>query len=413
MSNIPSHIPPEQVRPYRLLSGMTVTGDAFTEVVAPYHDGPPAFYAPDIYFGSGGWIFRRAKDLDRIYKDVECFSSHGFTNIGGFIGENWGMIPADLDPPEHPQFRMLLAPLFTPKRLTDLADRLRTSARECLARMKPGDDFIHEFADPYPVSVFLDLLGLPQSQMRGFIQWMADIMHGTVHEARIQAVRDLKSYFVDSFEQRRREPRDDMLTYVVQAKVGGRELTQDEMIGIAFNLYLGGLDTVSAMLGLHVRYLAENPEQQARLRAEPSLIPTAAEELLRAFSPATTFRVCVKAAEVAGVKVQPGDRVALPTPLAARDPEAFERPNTVDFGRAAGNVTFATGPHRCLGVHLARREIVTGLTEILALPDRTRCRRPHEVVLRDRSAIPSADLGRLSAIEDPSTYLREGRPFPR
>jgi cytochrome P450 len=213
--------------------------------------------------------------------------------------------------------------------------------------------------------VFLDLLGLPQARMREFIQWMADIMHGTVHEARIQAVKDLKRFFLDEFEVRRRQPTDDMLTFVVQAKVDGRALTEDEMIGIAFNLYLGGLDTVSASLGLHVRYLAEHPEQQAHLRANPSLIPAAAEELLRAFSPATTFRVCAKTAEVAGVTVRPGDRVALPTPLAARDPEAFNQPNVVDFTRTGNNVTFATGPHRCLGVHLARREIVTGLTVIL------------------------------------------------
>jgi cytochrome P450 len=363
---IPAHVPPELVKDYPYLSGIKMEGDAFGDVLSALHQGPPAFFAPGAFLGNDTWVFRRAADLHRIYQDVEHFSNHGFTNIGKFIGEDWGMIPSDLDPPELMHFRTLLAPLFTPKKLFDLDDRLHDSARRFLATIKPGDDFLHHFADVYPVAVFLDLLGLPQERMREFIAWMFNIMHGQDETSRQQTVRELKQFFIDEFDARRRKPTDDLLSVIVHAQVDGRALTELEMVGIAFNLYLGGLDTVSAILGLQVRYLAENPEHQAMLRADLSLIPKAVEELNRAFSPATTFRVCKKEAELAGVRIMPGDHMALPTPLAARDPEAFENPNKVDFDRVGSNITFATGPHRCLGIHVARREVIVGLTEVLS-----------------------------------------------
>jgi cytochrome P450 len=130
------------------------------------------------------------------------------------------------------------------------------------------------------------------------------------------------------------------------------------------------MDTVSTNMGLHFRHLAEHPQDQAWLRANPSKIATATEELLRAYSAVTTFRTCVKPVEIHGVQIMPGDKVAMCTTLANRDPEAFERPNDIMLERNPRHLTFATGPHRCVGAPRARRELTIALEECLAaLPD--------------------------------------------
>src|SRR5690606_40398995 len=134
----------------------------------------------------------------------------------------------------------------------------------------------------------------------------------------------------------------------------------------AFNLYIGGLDTVSANIGNQVRYLASNPAHQQFLRDNPEAIKGAVEEFMRVFAAVTTFRTCVKETRIRGVTIKPGDKVATCTTLAGRDGEAYDNPHEVIFDRNAPHVSFAVGPHFCLGVHLARRELRIALEELLA-----------------------------------------------
>jgi cytochrome P450 len=157
----------------------------------------------------------------------------------------------------------------------------------------------------------------------------------------------------------------------VQAKIeDGRNLTDDELVGFCFNLFIGGLDTVSTNMGMQMRHLAETPEHQALLRANPELIPDAVNELMRAYAAVSMIRTCVKEAVVCGVTIRPGDKVLLPTYLAGRDPEAFDRPDEVILDRKPRHVSFGYGPHLCIGMHLARRELRIALEEFLGnIPD--------------------------------------------
>jgi cytochrome P450 len=168
-------------------------------------------------------------------------------------------------------------------------------------------------------------------------------------------------------EERRATPGDgDLVTAVTQMKVDGRPLTDEETMGIVFLLFIGGLDTVTSSLGFHFRYLAENRDDQNQLRSDHSLIPDAVEELFRAFPVVTTSRVATQDTELAGVHIKLGDTVTTSTLLSTRDPDEFPEPNKIDLARTPNrHNAFAFGVHRCLGSHLARREIVIALEEAL------------------------------------------------
>src|SRR5690606_22847696 len=152
----------------------------------------------------------------------------------------------------------------------------------------------------------------------------------------------------------------------VGAQVDGKPLSDDEALGVCFLLYSAGLDTVTNMLGMMFKHLAEHPADQQALRDDPDLIPNAVEELLRAYPIIVSNRLVTREVEFHGVKMKPGDRVALGTMFAGRDEREFANPDAIDFRREKVNhITFAAGPHRCVGSHLARRELRIALEEWL------------------------------------------------
>lgn len=188
------------------------------------------------------------------------------------------------------------------------------------------------------------------------------------------------AYLAGEIEDRRANPRNDLITFGVTSQIDGRPLTQDELIGFMFNLFIGGLDTVSTNMGLQFWHLATHAEDQAYLRANPSEIPYAIDELMRAYGAVTTFRTCKKETELAGIRFMPGDKVAMSTTLAGRDPEAFDNPAEVRFDRRPRHVGFGFGPHTCVGMHLARRELRVAMEEFLKRVPAFRLVEGHNVV---------------------------------
>ena len=149
------------------------------------------------------------------------------------------------------------------------------------------------------------------------------------------------------------------------AQIDGRPLTDDELVGFTFNLFIGGMDTVSTNMAWQFRHLATHPEDQAHLRAHPEAILDGIEEMMRAYPAVTTFRTCAKEVTIAGVTFQPGDKIAMPTCLAGRDPEAYDDADQVRLGRKSRYLSFGYGPHLCVGMHLARREMRIAIEEFL------------------------------------------------
>lgn len=366
---IPDHVPPELVEEFPLYMGRYVDEDPFERMVPQACEGPAVSYATNVYPGNGpAWVMRRKADLNAVFFDNEHFSSKGYSSFASYIGETWNQVPTELDPPEHTLFRAALNPLFSPPKMMALEDDIRARGRAMIDKFKDSGrcELMSEFAFPFPVAIVLDMMRLPQEKMREFLQWERMLLHTGEVSVLTEGVRNVTTYLREVIAERKENPGEDLISYAIEMEVDGRKMNDAELIGYAFNIYIGGLDTVSANIGNQVRYLAKNPEQQAQLRDNPALIKGAVEEFMRAFAAVTTFRTCIKETELSGVRIMPGDKVAMCTTVAGRDAEAYENPHQVILDRAQGHLSFGVGAHFCLGVHLARRELRIALEELLA-----------------------------------------------
>lgn len=371
---VPDHVPPELIRSIPLRLGMLTSENPFRRMVHDIHRyQPPVFWVPDVYpGGTPAWVVRRIGDLKAIYADGEHFSVKGFAPFARMIGESWGNVPAEADAPLHDLYRQLLNPLFTPVALKRLEPKVAAVAEELVAgfRDRGAVDFRTAFAVPFPVSIILDLLGLPRERMAEFMAWEHMLLHDGNMANLMQATRNVVGLFREVMKERRANPGDDLVSFAVQARIEDRPLTDDEVVGFCFNLFIGGLDTVTTNLCWQYRHLAEHPEQQRALREDPALIPDAIQELLRAYSAAATFRTVVKPVEIGGVLMKPGDKVLMCTTLGSNDPEAFDHPEEVRFDRRPTHIAFGSGIHHCLGHQLARRELTVAMKTLLpALPE--------------------------------------------
>ncbi len=369
---IPPHVPQDLIRDWPFVFGETYRGDPFRDLVTPISSYPPVFYAPNAYPGNGpAWVVRRSSDLAAIYRDNVNFSNMGFAPFAKLIGENWYNVPAEMDPPKHGRYRSMIFPLFTPKAVRSLEGKVLDYARLYIDRFKDQGrcEFMRDFAFEFPIKVILDLIGLPQDMTKQFLEWETGLLHGKDLNEIAVATRKVVDYLRAEIAERRRNPREDLITFGINAEVDGERMTEDEVLGFAFNLFIGGLDTVSTNLGLHFWHLATHQDDQAYLRRNPDAIPDAIEEMLRAYPAVTTFRTCVNEVEVAGVTMKPGDKVAMSTTLAGRDPEMWDKPDQVILSRKPQHLTFAHGPHLCIGMNLARRELAVAIREfLLAVP---------------------------------------------
>jgi cytochrome P450 len=366
---VPAHVPPELVLHYPLCARTVVYENPYDTLIAKVHEGPKIFFSTEVFpIRQGGWVVRDADYLREIYNDNEHFSKKGFTQMAAMIGEDWDVIPTELDPPRHTGFRRALNGLFTPNKLAELEGKVRERARELVAGFKDrGEcDFVKDFATPYPVMIFLELLGLPVDRMEEFLVWENQILHSADQEQRQSGVRAVKAVLLEAIEDKRKNPGTDLITNALNLEVEGKPISDIEVFGHCFNLYIGGLDTVASMLGWHFYHLAAHPDFQRQLRADPALLKGAIEELLRAYAVTTTFRICTREYNIGGVTFKPGDRVAMATPLAARDPGQYDSPNDIRVDRKPRHLTFGSGIHSCLGLHLARREILVAMEEMFA-----------------------------------------------
>jgi cytochrome P450 len=360
--------PAREVRHVELFDRKVVYENPYETIIPEIHRGPAVFYTDNVSFEKPGWVVRRAEDLRKIYGDYEHFQKRGNTGFAQLIGESWDIIPTELDPPVHSAFRAALNPMYTPSQMMKLDHAVRERAHLYIDRFKDkgGCEFVEDFAVNFPITIFLDLVGLPQERRDEFLAWERAMLHGTDQVARADAVRSVKELLVETIKQRKKNPGDDLISRTMTLEVEGRKWSDQEVFGHAFNLYLGGLDTVTANIGLHFYHLATHPEDQETMRKNTfSQNVVAIEELLRAYAAVSTHRICYKEYTIDGHTIMPGDNVVMSTPLAGRDPEAYDAPNEIRLDRRPTHVTLGFAIHRCLGQHLARRELQTAIEEFL------------------------------------------------
>lgn len=346
----------------------------------PFHaaskllDGPPIQFKRGEHHvraeGLGGnWVITRQALQAEVLRNPDLFSSHLAIGFSRLIGEDWPLVPLELDPPEHTHFRMLLMPWFSPAKAQEMSPEIRNLAISLIEDIKHRGsiEFMEHFGSVFPVTVFMQMMGLPREQMPRFLQWENDMLRGETMEIRGEAALAIKTYLLDLVEERRKNPGNDIVSYILDCDIEGAPLSEDRILGTVFMLFAGGLDTVASSLGFIFRTLATNHALQDQLRHNPDLIDAAVEEFLRAYGVVTTFRYVTRDCEFHDVAMQKGDLVEIPFGLGSRDDAVYDDPHEINLDRAnKRNITFSTGPHTCLGRHLARAEIKIAIEEWLA-----------------------------------------------
>lgn len=366
----PAHVPPELVYDFVFENVPGIHQDAVRAGVAALRGMPDIFYSTGQRRPGepGYWIVSRHELMREIFQTPETFSSRNVYGLAGAIGESWNMLPIEEDPPEHDKWRLLLNPIFSPAKMKVLEVEIEGLIVSLIENLKPRGhcDFVREIADVFPIQIFLKMFGLPLEETVTFVKWSRTMSHSESWEDAQEANRQIIGYLKQMISKRRAAPTNDLLSYVVTADVDGAKPTDDEAIGFCFLLFVAGLDTVAAMLSFIFKHLAEHPADQQRLRNNPDDIPQAIEEFLRAYPIVLPGRRLSHDVDFHGVKMKKGDLVKMPTMAAGRDEREFPDPNLVDFDREhVSHITFGAGPHRCVGSHLARRELRIALVEWL------------------------------------------------
>ena len=318
-----------------------------------------------------GTIIARHEDAQFALRNPDLFSSD-MDAIS--IGNVRPLIPLQINQPDHVKYRRLLDPLFSPKQVALLEADVRDLTNQLIDDFAASGEceFHSAVAIPLPCTVFLRLLGLPYDDLDLFLEFKDNIIRapGSTEEemnaVRAETGQRIYEYFDKVLDEREVERQDDLLSQFLDAEVDDHRLTRHDILDICYLFLLAGLDTVTASLGCMVSYLAQHPDQQQQLVADPSLVPGAVEELLRWETPVPGVpRVLTDDVEIAGQQLVAGERITVLLGSANIDDTEFPEPANVDFARPANrHLAFGGGIHRCLGSHLARLELRVALEEL-------------------------------------------------
>jgi cytochrome P450 len=340
----------------------------------------------------GSFMPTRYEDLFNIARDIEHYSSRDVLvsaampapedeerNRARAVAEygeelvqqyNVGAPPITSDPPVHTWARKLLLPPFSVTSVAKFEEETREFCRDLIdGFIKAGRaDGAVDYAQQIPPRVIASMLGLPKEMAGEFTEWVRGFLELglTDPQLREESGKSLFGYLYGQIQERKANPRDDLISELLAQKVDGEPVPEAHVLGTCFLLVLAGIDTTWSSIGSAFWHLAQHPEDRARLIAEPQIMPNAIEELLRAYSPVTMARYVASDTEYAGCPIPEGSKVLMNFPAANRDPRVFENPDHVDFGREKNpHIAFGVGIHRCAGSNLARMEMKVAIEEWL------------------------------------------------
>lgn len=368
------------------MSGCPYIPDGHTTMgVGPIGEGPARF---DRMRADGHRIVR-IEEPERAYWAVleydlarEClqnptvFSSASVTPLNP--DPPYKMIPIQLDPPDHTPWRKLLARYFSPTKMAELRPALEKQYQELVADFLDQDgkgDFLQDLALKFPTSVFLNLMGLPVSELPKFLEWEESMLapgeDGAFDaERQMGATMAIFGYFAEVLATRRAgsEQHDDLLGQMLTWEIDGVPAADEDLLNACLLLFLAGLDTVAMSLSFMMHHLATHPTDQQRVREvarSGAELDDIVEELLRFYAVPEIARIVTQDVEIAGQLVPAGDMVLFPLASVNRDPGFLTDGDHVDLDRSevAPHLAFGGGPHRCVGSHLARIEMEVALAE--------------------------------------------------
>ena len=322
------------------------------------------------------WLPVRYGDLADIAHDDQRFSSHDPIVVSPFdvpINDLLPVPPISSDPPFHTWARRLLLPAFGPSAVDKMTPITRELAHALIdEHFSDGHgDAAADYAQHIPVRIIAQMLGVPVEDEEMFTGWVVRTLQNGLQniDSAMGAVGEMTMYFMSAVAERRRMKRgtrpDDIITMLIEAETD-EPITDQHLLGTCFLLLVAGIDTTWSNLGSALWHLASHPHDQKRLRNDPELMPAAAEEFLRFYSPVTMARLVTQDTEFAGCPMHRGDKVLMAFPAGNRDPEMFEDPDRFIIDRKKNrHFAFGSGIHRCLGSNLARMEIKVALEVFL------------------------------------------------
>lgn len=375
ISPTPDHIPDAVVYDFDMFTDKAFISSPHERLLDLLNNAPPVFWTPR---RGGHWIFLSHEANFAAARDVETFSSEIMPQemIQQLLADMPPgspripqPFPINLDPPLHGKYRAPLQSVFAPKTINKLKDDIRALAIELIEQMiDDGNcEFMKAVAEPMPVKVFLNMMGLPVERLTEYralvkAQLLLDESNPESMNHIIKIVESMR----DVLLQRRDNPQDDIISMLWKLEIDGEPITQDEVENYSLLLFIAGLDTVMNSMGYGVHHIASDPALQQELRDHPELIPEAVEELLRRFAFVTPMRYLGKDTEFLGVTMKKGERVRLMLPAANLDSKEFPQADMFNLNRERkAHIVFNAGPHRCVGSHLARLELQVLYEELL------------------------------------------------
>lgn len=373
----PAHVAEGLVFDFDMFNDAGYRIDPHDRLIEILRDAPDVFWTPR---NGGHWcVFRHAANF-QASRDTEAFSSEFMSQeqiktMLAMLPEGTPYIPQpapiNIDPPLHGQYRSPLQAAFSPKTMLALKDKIRALADSLIDKVigEGRCDAIPAITEPLPVQIFLEMMGLPLERSDEFRRLVRQYLEIDYNDpmARVSNAIAVNQAMVDIIVARQTDPRDDLISMLWQSQVDGRAVTLVDMQNYCSLLFIAGLDTVINGMGYGLRHLARDQDLQDQLRANPKLIPEAAEELLRRYTFTIPARRVNRDTELAGARMAKDDVVMLFLPAANLDEREFPEPKVFDLKRENKvHIAFNSGPHRCLGSHLARIELQILYEQMLA-----------------------------------------------
>ncbi len=324
----------------------------------------------------GMWVPMLHEDVSAIANDTDHFTSRTVVVGAGRPTEEAPPAPIGVappissDPPFHAIARRLMLPAFAPKPVNALEGFTRDLCSGLIDKM--GDNEIVnagvDYSQHIPVGLIAKMVGLPQDQgdlFRGFVHTILEGIDQPM-EVRMEMFAPIEAYIIKVIEEHMENPQDDLTSFLIDAEIMGQKLEPSHIFGTMVLLIVAGIDTTWSAIGSSIWHLAKNPDDLARIVADPSLLPSAIEEFLRAYAPVTMARLVKEDFDFKGCPMKKDDWILLGFPAANRDPEFFDRADEVIIDRVENrHAAFGLGIHRCMGSNLARMEMKVAIGEFI------------------------------------------------
>ena len=352
--NCPAHIRPEQIFDFDVYDHAVVEDDIQLSLKRIFDTAPDIFYTPR---NDGHWVVAKYDLVTKILNDNEHFSSRR-QDIPK-LEDTYCLIPMNIDPPDNLPYRSILMKHFAGGPVSKMDNVMRDWARQLIRSVAGlGRCDFEDLGARFPVYIFMELMGLPLERFEYFRSLVAGYFGYIEANERLSIQNAICDELDQLIAARKQERADDLVSKLIDARIGDRPLTPVELQGICFTLFIGGLDSVASSLNFVLYHLAKDARLQAQLAAHKEKISSFVEEAFRRYAIANTTRIVIKDIKFEGVELREGDMVLCSLPVSGLDNQKFPNAGEIDLDRVGkSHLGFSTGAHTCVGHFLARAEV--------------------------------------------------------